>query len=126
MRINHPLPFLVVALLAAAPVSAFSEACPATPGKSGVNWVRHYVDACDDLVAAAGDCSLCHVTVDELNPYGRDLAPVGNLPWLIEDLDSDGDGRTNGDEIADCTRPGDRSSVPARAWRWGMLKARWR
>ena len=102
-------------------------ACPAaTPDKSGVNWVRHYEDACQDLVAAADACVLCHATLEELNPYGLDLATVDNLPWLIEDLDSDHDGRTNGQEIADCTLPGDRASVPDASTSWSSLKADWR
>ncbi len=113
------LPALLLAVLAAAAPSCSAD-------KSGMNWVRHYTDACPELVAAANDCTLCHVTTEELNPYGRDLATVGNLPWLVEHLDSDGDGRTNGQEIGDCTRPGDRASVPAEPERWSTIKARWR
>ncbi|MBD3222305.1 hypothetical protein GF314_13790, partial [bacterium] len=101
MRRTLPILTLVVALAASTSEVAVAEGCA---GKSNTNWLRHYADACTPLRVAAKDCSLCHITVDDLNPYGDDLADVGNLPWLVEDLDSDGDGRTNGDEIVDCTR----------------------
>ena len=61
-------------------------------------WLAAYADVCQDLVDAANDCSLCHA--DGLNPYGQDLAAGDpNDPIAIEGLDSDEDGRTNGEEI---------------------------
>ncbi|MBU2500456.1 hypothetical protein KJ682_03905 [bacterium] len=104
------------------------EAPPTTcPAKSGANWLRHYTTACDSLRADARECRLCHTTIEQLNPYGLDLAEVGNLPWLIEDLDSDGDGRSNGLEISECTRPGVFDPVlSGQAEGWGDLKVRWR
>ena len=112
----------VLVMAAAGFLAAREAVCPA---KSGTNWLRHYTEACDSLRTAAQDCSLCHVSVAELNPYGADLAAVGNLPWLIESLDSDGDGRTNLEEIDDCTRPGDPTSVGTSPRSWSVLKAFW-
>ena len=112
--------------LAFAAAATTASADPTCADKSGVNFLRHYPDACPDLVAAANDCTLCHVSFEGLNSYGLALDAVGNLPSLVEHLDSDDDGRTNGQEVADCTLPGDPGSVPAETVAWSMLKARWR
>ncbi len=114
---------LLMATAGAGVLLAREAACPA---KSGTNWLRHYTEACDVLRTAAQDCTLCHDSVTELNAYGVDLAAVGNLPWLVEDLDSDGDGRTNLEEIGDCTLPGDAKSVPLAPTTLSALRFRWR
>lgn len=119
---------LVLAGVAGAATVAGLPNCPLGSGdKSGTNWLRTYTTACDTLRAMAADCRLCHVTVAELNPYGLDLFDVGNQPLLVADLDSDGDGRSNGQEIAECTPPG-TFDVPLAdgGVTWGALKSRWR
>jgi hypothetical protein len=90
-------------------------------------WLAAYPDVCQDLVDAANDCSLCH-TAEGVNPYGADLAAGDPLdPVAIEDLDSDDDGRTNGEEInEDCTLPGDPGSVPNDVVSWTQIKALFR
>ncbi len=120
---RHRWILLALALTTVGAVLAIEPSCPA---KSNTNWLRHYPEACEPLRAAAQDCTLCHDTITDLNPYGLDLADVANQPWLIEHLDSDEDGRTNLEEIEDCTLPGDPTSVPATSTTWSRLKAPWR
>lgn len=91
------------------------------------SWKNTYVDVCPDLTAAANDCSLCHVDGFNLNPYGSDVAGASNNFLSIEGTDSDGDGRTNGQEISqDCTLPGDETSVPVSLTTWSHIKALFR
>lgn len=91
------------------------------------DWLDQYADACPDLVAAANDCSLCHFGNFDLNPYGSDVAEANQQFLTIEADDSDGDGRTNGQEInLDCTLPGDDTSVPASLATWSHIKALFR
>ncbi|MEM6860578.1 MAG: hypothetical protein AAF627_07475 [Myxococcota bacterium] len=83
-------------------------------------------------IAATAECVLCHQSVPPPhNPVGPDIAPrraacgdPGVDPeesfhrWLpailgmVEELDSDGDGAWNLDELLSGTEPGDRSSFP--------------
>ena len=120
------LPLLVLLLATTAAAWPFSGQRTTTE-KSGSNWLRWYTDACDTLRTAAQDCSLCHVTIQQLNPYGEDLFLVDNEPWRIEDLDSDGDGVSNGEEVANCTGPGwFDPPLAAPVETWGALKLRWR
>jgi hypothetical protein len=59
-------------------------------------------------------CSTCHTSnIPALNPYGTDLQNNGNNFQAIENLDSDGDGFTNIQEIRAGTLPGDPTSHPA-------------
>ncbi|MCX5770055.1 MAG: PASTA domain-containing protein [Candidatus Hydrogenedentes bacterium] len=60
-------------------------------------------------------CSLCHTTVPTRNPYGTALENAGLNFDSIENLDSDGDGITNIDEITDLTFPGNASDFPTGA-----------
>lgn len=53
------------------------------------------------------DCTLCHTDPPARNDYGRAYKNASRDFGAIEDLDSDGDGVLNGDEIADLTFPGD-------------------
>lgn len=94
----------------------------ATGGIAGV-WQTDYADVtCQMLLDAAADCSLCHTTIPDLNPYGQDIADNGIAWFAIEPLDSDGDGRTNGEEIySDCTLPGDVTS-PNAMTNWSLIK----
>jgi hypothetical protein len=91
------------------------------------DWLATYPDVCGALTDAANNCSLCHDGVPSLNPYGSDLAANGNDPEAIEALDSDGDTRTNLQEITmDCTLPGDATSVPNTPQTWTSVRALFR
>ena len=86
------------------------------------DWLAFYPDACSELVSAAQSCVLCHDGIPALNPYGEDMATANNDFGAIEGDDSDGDGRTNGEEILiDCTLPGDAIS-PAQVFTWTRIK----
>jgi len=80
----------------------------------------------------ANPCDFCHYVIhppegwsglpasyaETLNPYGTSYRAAGrNEAALrtIASLDSDGDGHTNGDEIADLRYPGDAASHPGLA-----------
>ena len=85
-------------------------------------WLAFYPEACAELVSAAQSCILCHSSVPSLNPYGADSSAANNDFGSIEADDSDGDGRTNGEEILiDCTLPGDVLS-PAEFFTWSHIK----
>ncbi len=62
-------------------------------------------------------CDLCHTSsVPNLNPYGAAYKSNGRSPaalGLIENLDSDGDGFTNLQELNALTFPGNPASKPA-------------
>lgn len=114
----------VVALLCARP----GEAQP--PGPTTFCEVYPEAPAC-----AAGEvsCSTCHVAAPSLNAFGADvqaeLLPDAPRPLssddftaalpdalaAVEDLDSDGDGVSNLDEILGGSWPADGDSVPAPA-----------
>ncbi len=95
----------------------------------GRDWRDQYPDSCQELqdaTTAVQDCRLCHTSGFGFNPYGKDLKENNNDFFGIEGLDSDGDGRTNGEEInIDCTFPGDAIS-PAELDSWGYIKALFR
>jgi hypothetical protein len=95
------------------------------------DWRTQYPAACQTLIDAtfeAGSCLLCHNPGGaSLNPYGSDLAGLAVNFVVAESFDSDGDGRTNGQEILlDCTLPGDFASVPAESRSWSAVKALYR
>lgn len=93
------------------------------------NWTTYYsATACADVKAAANACSLCHTPTNPytMNPYGNLLIDNNRNFAAAAGIDSDGDGRTNGQEITeDCTLPGDQAS-PADLPTWGTLKAAYR
>jgi hypothetical protein len=95
----------------------------ANEGIAGV-WQMDYAEsACSMLLEAAANCSLCHTTEPEVNSYGQAIADAGFGWFVVEAIDSDGDGRTNGEEIYnDCTLPGDILS-PIEKNSWSNLKA---
>ncbi len=94
----------------------------ATTGIASVWQTDYAADTCSMLLGAAADCSLCHTNIPDLNPYGQDIADNGFGWFGIEPLDSDGDGRTNGEEIrSDCTLPGDVTS-PNATTNWSLIK----
>lgn len=93
-------------------------------------WKNRYTTACSTLRSAADSCLLCHTSsnadIDNLNGYGQLLANNNRNYAAAESQDSDGDGRTNGQEILqDCTFPGDLTS-PTETPSWGALKAVYR
>ncbi len=90
-----------------------------------IAWLNAYPDRCQDLKDAAQSCTLCHGAGSSLNNYSKQMA---NLNFVaIEGIDSDGDGRTNGQEILeDCTLPGDSDSVPVEYDSWGAIKVLFR
>jgi hypothetical protein len=92
-------------------------------GGSAAVWVEIYFEStCPELLAAVADCSLCHTSIPSLNPYGSDMQANNNDPAAIGGDDSDGDGRTNDEEITeDCTLPGDATSA-ARPLSWSLIK----
>lgn len=75
---------------------------------------------------SVGSCQWCHYRygydakgsiADTLNPYGREYLAHGrsaDAVRAIESLDSDGDGYSNGDEIAATRYPGDPSDDPTK------------
>ena len=96
----------------------------------GRDWRVNYPDACKELQDAttnAMDCVMCHQPSGfSLNPYGQDFDNAGRDFSAIESVDSDGDGRTNGEEILlDCSLPGDSIS-PADLDSWSNIKVLFR
>lgn len=59
---------------------------------------------------AKARCVTCHTTGAKLNPYGQDLKKQGKFTEAalkgVEKLDSDGDGKTNKEEILAGSLPG--------------------
>lgn len=89
-------------------------------------WRTRYTTACATLRSAASSCVLCHTNEPDLNAYGDLLASNARNYAAAEAVDSDGDGRTNGQEILqDCTLPGDLTS-PTETYVWGALKSIYR
>lgn len=93
------------------------------------NWNTYYsATACANVKAAANACSLCHTPSNPytMNPYGDLLIDNNKNFAAAASADSDGDGRTNGQEITqDCTLPGDQVS-PEDTRTWGALKSFYR
>lgn len=94
------------------------------------NWKTRYATACATLRTAADQCLICHTSssanLSNLNSYGTLLMNNGRDFAAAEPIDSDGDGRTNLQEImTDCTRPGDITS-PTAGTTWGTIKSIYR
>lgn len=101
----------------------------------GNDWRASYDTACQTLMDAATDCTLCHTGGDTslLNPYAEDIqfakTDPGFVLWIdaiehVDPDDSDGDGVINNVEIlTDCTFPGDALSVPLGDHTWSQIKA---
>jgi hypothetical protein len=92
-------------------------------------WNAAYPNACATLKTAVSNCTLCHTSVPNLNPYGAAL--IGHSATIAastDNLDSDGDGKTNLVEIDHCTLPGNPLSkpVPNDSQAWGALKGSYR
>jgi hypothetical protein len=124
MKLNDLIKFSLVLCLVgitATPAMAYNS--------YGDNWRDYYPDSCQELQDATTnpmDCIMCHGAGFSLNPYGQDFKEADRDFAAIESFDSDGDGRTNGEEILiDCTLPGDAIS-PADLNIWGNIKALYR
>ncbi len=93
------------------------------------DWRDYYPDSCQDLqdsTTMAQSCIICHSSGFGLNPYGNDYKENNQSFAAIESMDSDGDGRTNGEEInLDCTMPGD-AIAPIDQNSWGNIKVLFR
>ena len=76
----------------------------------------------DSTLPGAYSCGICHYDPKgggERNTYGRDFEQYFDF-MAVEPLDSDGDGATNGFEIATDTRPGfagTRLAISPPGWR---------
>jgi len=70
----------------------------------------------DDIPSSYGNvCLVCHASASgggDLNGFGSDYSENGNDIETINDLDSDGDGHTNEEELEAGTFPGDPDSSP--------------
>ena len=119
---------VIIFALAAVTLILGTDAAQATSTIAS-NFRNTYPGACQEILDATTsgqNCSLCHGGGFSLNDYGSDLADANRNFAAIENMDSDGDGRTNLQEITnDCTMPGDMSS-PAEADTWGTIKALFR
>lgn len=91
------------------------------------NWTSYYPTACQTLKNAANACTLCHDAGGNIfNSYGDALIAANRSVSAVDGQDSDGDGRTNHQEIAqDCSFPGSLAS-PTDEPTWGTLKAIYR
>lgn len=70
----------------------------------------------EDIPSSYGNvCLVCHASASgggDLNGFGSDYSENGNDVEAINDLDSDGDGHTNEEELEAGTFPGDPDSSP--------------
>lgn len=117
---SAPALVLVIALALPLPVGA--------TGGYRDSWLSTYADACQTLRSAAASCVLCHTSAPDLNPYGDTILGHRTTMTTTNDLDSDGDGKTNIVEINACFLPSDPLStpVPNDARTWSLIKALYR
>jgi hypothetical protein len=96
-----------------------AETTWATPGSTPI-FCQKYPKSlgCETQQAS---CNICHTTAPALNPYGDDIVKnlTGNIDVVllealdkIENLDSDGDGVKNIDEILNNGAPGNKAVKP--------------
>ena len=88
------------------------------PAFAGPNFLDVYPQTAGTRLAETARCSVCHSGSDLLNsanPYRAGWVANGKdfVANSFEDVDSDGDGFTNGQEIAALTFPGDPNDRPA-------------
>ncbi len=98
----------ILSLFAAALVTGFLGTAHATSGL-----LSRFNSTYGTAGTVLDTCSTCHSNTPSLNPYGSALSGAGDNFAAIENLDSDGDGFTNIQEIKALTFPGDPSSHPA-------------
>jgi hypothetical protein len=116
---------------APAPVLAIALALPSTAGATGGyrdSWLSTYAGACQTLRSAAASCVLCHTSPPDLNAYGGAILGHRTTMTTTNDLDSDGDGKTNIVEINACFLPGNPLSIPVPndTRTWSLIKALYR
>lgn len=85
-----------------------------------LNDQKAFLEKYPDAKAKLGNCKTCHTGIPKkgepsVNPYGKDLTAVKGADGKydfgkVEAKDSDGDGKTNLDEIKAGTNPGDPAS----------------
>ena len=89
-----------------------------SPSKS-VNALTQYTE---DLPSSYGSvCLVCHMSESGgggLNSFGSDYSENDNDIEAINNLDSDGDGHTNEEELEAGTFPGDPDSTPLGIGGW--------
>jgi len=101
-----------VALLALTLALAACLSWPAAYAKS--EYVNSFTAAYPNTKGTAlAACSTCHTSTMQLNAYGSAVSAAKLDFKAIESKDSDGDGWTNGAEIAALTNPGDPQSHPS-------------
>ncbi len=102
----------ILLLLAAMLMNSVPEQVSAAPGDLS-SAVAKYPGISGTMLQ---QCSLCHTSaIPSLNPYGAAYKAAGRNSaafGLIENMDSDGDGFTNLQEINSLTFPGDSTSFP--------------
>ncbi len=110
----------IVALVAG--VGAIVTVALAVPPRSAQAFRSDQTDFASQYASARGSrldsCVLCHVNGPSAGPrnaYGAAYANNGHSFAAIENLDSDGDGFSNWEEISALTFPGDASDKPAAA-----------
>ena len=125
-----------IALLSLALCLMISQPAPVLAFSGIMSDWQSYYNTCEDLNTAS--CTACHQNGFDYNPYGSALKTrmdggMSNTEAFVdsEDVDSDGDGFTNGQEIVvDCTLPGDASSfggpVASDGKTWDRIKALYR
>ncbi len=87
------------------------HATPTVQAKS--SYLAQFISTYPQVAGTRLDsCNTCHTSVPARNPYGADFKSHGHNFQAIEQLDSDGDGYTNLQEIQALTLPGDPNSHP--------------
>ena len=106
MRIDRTATSLAVAALLAVMVAFAGDAHAVS------RYLTDFNSTYGTTGTALDTCNVCHTSVPSRNSYGADFAANGHSFTAIADLDSDGDGATNGAEITARTFPGDQNSKP--------------
>ena len=105
---------LLTGLLALLGVAALNPPAEARP-----EYLEAFNEKYDTRGTRLDSCMTCHSSStpskENLNPYGLDFAKANHDFGAIEQLDSDGDGFTNVDEIKALTFPGDPANNPSTA-----------
>ena len=121
-RLLKSAPALILVIVLALPLAAGATS------NYRDSWLSTYADACQTLRSAATSCVLCHTSVPDLNPYGDAVLGHRTTMTTTNNLDSDGDGKTNIVEINACFLPGNALStpVPNDEQAWGLIKTLYR
>ncbi len=89
---------------------------------SPLNLTSAVTDYASDLpLSYSNGCLVCHLSESgggDLNGFGSDFMENGNDIEAISNMDSDGDGHTNEEELEAGTFPGDPDSAPLNLGGW--------